>query len=150
MLEIKEASKPDIKKLSVLYDSYRVFYKQSSDLSQVQLFLEELIQNQEVKIFFASKSNQIIGFVVLHYEFSGIALKYSCVLKNIYVSPEAQGDGVALALIQRASADAIAKGATRFRTRTAHDNLAARKTFERFGFVRDEHFIQYEIDVGKK
>ena len=144
---IKKAESKDLQDLAMIYDQYRVFYGQLTNLKDTELHVKKLFESEECSIFLAFSNNIIVGFSVIYYEFSGIALKLTCRLKNIYVDTKVRGQGVASKLLNICEAEALSHGANRFRTRTARDNNFAKKVFERFGFLQDEVFVTYDKNL---
>lgn len=52
---IRRAKKKDIDKLSVLFDKYRIFYRQESDIENARSFLRKRMKRKESVIFVAKK-----------------------------------------------------------------------------------------------
>ena len=51
MISIRNATLNDLEELSVLFDLYRQFYKQPSEIEKVKSFLSERITNKESVIY---------------------------------------------------------------------------------------------------
>ncbi|EMJ60645.1 toxin-antitoxin system, toxin component, GNAT domain protein [Leptospira sp. P2653] len=50
-MQIREASIQDLQETAKLFDEYRLFYKQKSDLAGARKFIEEKIRKQESRIY---------------------------------------------------------------------------------------------------
>jgi GNAT superfamily N-acetyltransferase len=129
-----------------LFDAYRQFYKQSSDLEGARAYLLERLSHGEATVFIAYDGTRAVGFTLLYDTFTSVAMKPLCILNDLYTIPEARGKGAGTALIARAREHALAKGAFRLRLRTAHDNLTAQSVYEKLGFKRDEIYFTYDLD----
>jgi len=60
VLEIKKASAEDIAKVAMLFDAYRVFYKQQSDLQAAFDFLEQRMAKGESVILLAMLKDEAV------------------------------------------------------------------------------------------
>jgi GNAT superfamily N-acetyltransferase len=133
-----------------LFDAYRQFYKQASDLEGARTYLLDRLSHGEATVFIAYLSDVVgpraVGFTLLYDTFTSVAMKPLCILNDLYTVPEARGQGAGTALIARACEHALAKGSFRLRLRTAHDNLTAQSVYEKLGFKRDEIYFTYDLD----
>jgi GNAT superfamily N-acetyltransferase len=129
-----------------LFDAYRQFYKQASDLEGARAYLLDRLSHGEATVFIAYDGTRAVGFTLLYDTFTSVAMKPLCILNDLYTIPEARGKGAGTALIARAREHALAKGAFRLRLRTAHDNLTAQSVYEKFGFKRDEIYFTYDLN----
>ena len=126
-----------------LYDAYRQFYKQASDLERARAFLRERLTREESLVFLALQGEEPVGFMQLYPSFSSIALKRLWILNDLYVIPAQRGRGVGAALLERAKQLARATGARGVVLSTATDN-PAQKLYEQQGWRRDLEFYHYE------
>jgi GNAT superfamily N-acetyltransferase len=129
-----------------LFDAYRQFYKQASDLEGARAYLLERLSHSEATVFIAYDETRAVGFTLLYDTFTSVAMKPLCILNDLYTIPEARGKGAGTALIARAREHALAKGSFRLRLRTAHDNLTAQSVYEKLGFKRDEIYFTYDLN----
>jgi GNAT superfamily N-acetyltransferase len=133
-----------------LFDAYRQFYKQPSDLEGARAYLLERLSHGEATVFIAYLSDvtgtRPVGFALLYDTFTSVAMKPLCILNDLYTIPEARGHGAGTALIARAREHALKKGSFRLRLRTAHDNLTAQSVYEKLGFKRDEIYFTYDLN----
>jgi GNAT superfamily N-acetyltransferase len=131
-----------------LFDAYRQFYQQPTDLEGARAYLLERLSLNEATIFLAYDGPRALGFTLLYDTFTSVAMKPLCILNDLYTVPEARGHGVGTALIARAREHALASGAFRLRLRTARDNETAQRVYEKLGFNRDELYFTYDLDPG--
>ncbi|MFB1036352.1 MAG: hypothetical protein QMC38_13500 [Sinobacterium sp.] len=52
-ISVKQASLENIKRVSALFNAYRVFYKQETDIALASDFISKRIRNSESVIFYA-------------------------------------------------------------------------------------------------
>ena len=130
-----------------LFDSYRQFYKQASDLEGARAYLLDRLSHGEATVFIAYEGARAVGFTLLYDTFTSVAMKPLCILNDLYTIHEARGQGAGKALVARAREHALAKGAFRLRLRTAQDNLTAQSVYEKFGFKRDEMYFTYDLNT---
>lgn len=145
MLQILEAKLKDIDLISPLFDLYRQFYKQSSDLQAAKLFLQARIQTNESVIFFARDANQALGFIQLYPSFSSISMKRLWILNDLFVKAEARRNSLGRRLVEAATEYAAATNAKGLTLKTSVDNLPAQSMYESMGWKRNERFYTYDF-----
>jgi hypothetical protein len=64
-MRIVQAQIKHLDDLASLFDGYRMFYKQESNLKTAKAFLKERITNKESIIFIAYSNDNAIGFTQL-------------------------------------------------------------------------------------
>ena len=147
-ISIKKADILDIPEISKLFDAYRVFYKQESDLALASSFLSERINHAESIIFAAiTEQNQYVGFTQLYPIFSSTFAKRTYLLNDLYVEESSRGNGVAKKLMNRAkefAKEGKAKGIT---LNTAKTNESAQNLYESLGYKRNTVFHNYFLTI---
>jgi ribosomal protein S18 acetylase RimI-like enzyme len=147
-LRIAQASIDLLDLLVPLFDAYRIFYKQPSNLDAARAFLQERITREQSIIFVAyTGDGQAVGFTQLYPSFSSVSMKPLWILNDLYVAENARRLGVAKALIERAREYARETGAKGLELATATDNRQAQALYESLGFVRDDEFYHYFLAV---
>jgi ribosomal protein S18 acetylase RimI-like enzyme len=132
--------------LASLFDAYRIFYKQPSDVIAAFDFLHERLSNLESVIFLAlSPNGKALGFTQLYPSFSSVSLCRLWILYDLFVAQEARRLGVGRALMLKAQAFAAETGAGMVELSTAKDNYQAKALYESLGYVRDKDFYFYEL-----
>jgi GNAT superfamily N-acetyltransferase len=142
-MTIMRAGREHIPVLVPLFDGYRMFYEQSSDLEGGRAFLEQRLLNDESVIFLAVDGEKGLGFTQLFPSFSSVSMRRIWILNDLFVAPSARGRGVGEALMQRAEQWAVETGAIRLELSTATDNFTAQRLYERVGYKRDTVFYKY-------
>ena len=143
---IRLATINDLAPLSRLFDLYRQFYQQPSDLTAAEDFLRDRINQQESVIFLAypeDEPEQLVGFVQLYPTFSSIGLKPCWILNDLFVDAPHRGLGCGEELIEAALAHSEQSGARSMMLQTAVTNTTAQRLYERLGWQRDKKFYSY-------
>jgi GNAT superfamily N-acetyltransferase len=145
-IAIRPAGLEDIEQLSPLFDGYRQFYGQASDLQLARDFLSERIaQRQSVILLACDAAGRGVGFTQLFPSFSSVRAAPIYLLNDLFVAADARGQGVGRDLLQAAAAHARARGAVRMVLSTAHDNLTAQRLYEAQGWRREDAFREYVL-----
>ncbi|WHY55570.1 GNAT family N-acetyltransferase [Peribacillus simplex] len=145
-MSIQKATLHELESLTELFDLYRVFYEQSSDLCRAREFLRERLTNGESVVFMAYDEGNPIGFVQLYPSFSSVSMMRSWVLNDLFVKESARKKGFGEELLNAAITFARETGAKGVSLETGKDNVNAQKLYEKFGFVRESnHFYYFTI-----
>lgn len=146
---IRKATIADIDTLSVLFDKYRMFYKQPSDTAGAKLFLTERMERNESVVFVAVLDNILVGFTQLYPVFSSVSMKRCWVLNDLFVAEEYRGSGAADALLKAAQQMGMETDSRWLVLQTATTNYRAQKVYERNGWRKDEDFFSYNYYYNK-
>jgi len=130
---IKRALVEDILFVAPLFDLYRQFYQQPSDLAAVQSFLHQRLTHSESVIFIAFEQDQAVGFTQLYPGFSSISMKPAWILNDLFVLDTVRGKGVGESLIKEAIKFTRSIGGNSLSLETAQDN-PAQKLYEKLGW----------------
>ncbi|MFM8900755.1 MAG: GNAT family N-acetyltransferase [Burkholderiales bacterium] len=129
-----------------LFDAYRQFYGQPSDLVASTQFLRERgALGQSVLLLARTSSAQVVGFSQIYPSFSSSSLASIWVLNDLFVSEAARRCGVARALLAAAESAARRAGAIRLTLKTQRKNRAAQALYEGMQWLRDEEFLTYHL-----
>lgn len=142
--QIIAADHSHLKEAAFLFDQYRQFYGQKSNIPQAHDFLEERLRKKESIIYLAidSKTRIAYGFMQLYPSFSSITLERLWILNDLYVSLEARNQGVGKALIKTAQ-DWVKQQGKGISLQTALDNVKAQKLYRLLGFNLDNTYLYY-------
>lgn len=147
-IEIHQATLNDVKHIVPMFDAYRVFYGQQSDVSLAETFLTERITQKQSIIFVAiDPAVSYVGFTQLFPSFSSARACRTYILNDLFVIPSARRKGVARLLLEEAAQFGRSMGAARLSLATALDNLVAQKLYESIGWKRDEVFCYYNLSL---
>jgi ribosomal protein S18 acetylase RimI-like enzyme len=144
---VRRATTADAETIAPLFDGYRQFYRQVSDLPLALAFIRERLSLNESVIFLAEdEQGRPLGFTQLYPSFTSVGADRLWILNDLFVIPAVRRRGVGQALLNAAKAHAIETGAKRLVLSTAHDN-PAQKLYESLGYVRDREFHHYALAV---
>ena len=147
-VQVMRAAVDDIETVAPLFDAYRQFYQQPSDLDGARAFLTERLERGESVIFLALLDDGTpAGFTQLYPIFSSTSMQRAWLLNDIFVAPAARRAGVGRALLERAHAFARATNSKELMLQTAVDNLPAQRLYESLGWQRDNDFYVYMLTV---
>jgi GNAT superfamily N-acetyltransferase len=134
-----------------LFDQYRQFYNQPSDLPGARHFLADRLERRDSVIFIAStgegSKQEGIGFTQLYPSFSSTAMKRVWILNDLFVISSARKQGVGKALLERARQHALETRACEIILSTAVDNQPAQGLYEQMDYRRDTEFCQYLLKL---
>lgn len=141
---IRRASISDLAALAVLFDAYRQFYEQASDVALAQDYLRARLTADESIVFVSADAKGALqGFVQLYPTFCSVAAAPILVLYDLFVAATARRGGVGKQLMLAAQAYGREQGAARLELSTALDNLAGQALYEALGWQLDEDFFHY-------
>ena len=147
-IQALRADASHIDKIAPLFDAYRGFYGQPSNLPQSRDFIAERIARDESVIFYAEDaSGEALGFVQMFPTFSSINAHRTWLLGDLFSAPAARGKGVATLLMNTARDFARLSGAKGMTLETATDNYTAQRLYESLGYVRDPGYYTYCLDL---
>ena len=127
-----------LEQIAPLFDAYRVFYGQNSDVTSAKEFLRQRLLLRETVLFMALEDEAPLGFTQLFPSFTSVGMQRLWILNDLYVVAEARGQRIGERLIERALEHAKQSGATGVVLETAHTNTSGQKLYERMGFVRED------------
>jgi ribosomal protein S18 acetylase RimI-like enzyme len=143
-MQIRGAIADDLPALARLFDAYRVFYQQPSDVDAATAFLRQRVAAGDSTVFVAEDAGgALVGFTQLYASLSSVSMARIYVLNDLYVAQTARRRGVARALIAAAHTFARSRSATRVSLETANDNHGAQALYESLGYERDTRFFRY-------
>ena len=131
---IRRATLDDLDAVAKLFDAYRVFYHQPSDVDRARDFLYERMRNAESVVLVAER-DAIVGFTQLYPIFSSVR---TWLLNDLFVHADARRHGVANALLDAAADFAREQGAAGLMLETTRDNAPARALYRAAGWHEDD------------
>ncbi|MCT0207456.1 GNAT family N-acetyltransferase [Synechococcus sp. CS-1332] len=146
---VRQASLADLEALVPLFDGYRQFYGQPSELDRVRAFLHQRLTQADSVLFIAEADGQALGFTQLYPSFSSVSMAPIFILNDLFVAPEARRSGAARRLLEAAVGQAREAGAIRLTLSTAHTNTAAQSLYASAGWKRDEVFSVYHYGLPR-
>ena len=147
-LEVRRAEARDLDALVPLFDAYRQFYGQASDLPRAHAFLAERFLHGQSVVFMAFEGPRAVGFVQLYPSFSSTRAARVYVLNDLYVDAAARRSGAGRRLMEAATAFARAEGAVGLTLSTGIENRPAQALYEALGWVREARFYDYGLSLA--
>ena len=148
-MEIKRIHNTQVDLVVELFDKYRIFYKQPSNLKLAKDFITARLDNNESIIFVAFDENENpIGFTQLYPTYSSMRVSKNWILNDLYVESNYRKQGIGEKLIKTAMDFAKAHGSSFVELSTAVDNFTAQSLYEQIGFQKqppDTAFYTYRI-----
>jgi ribosomal protein S18 acetylase RimI-like enzyme len=148
-VRVRRATRADLDALAPLFDQYRQFYGQSSDIACARSFLLDRMRRHESVILLAANQQSAgvlpAGFVQLYPCFSSVSARRSWILNDLFVAPHARRQGVARLLMDAARRHAMRTRGVWIELATGLDNRDARRLYEALGYREDREFITYRL-----
>lgn len=143
-MSVVPCSRDRLDECSVLFDAYRMFYEQPSDVESAREFIKRNFDESKSMILLSIDAcDTVAGFVQLYPLFCSISMRPMYYLSDLFVAPSARGHGHARALLEEAAKQAAAQGAQRLSLETAATNVPARRLYERLGYALEQTFVTY-------
>ena len=147
-MEIIRAASQDLPIILPLFDGYRQFYEQASDIEGSKHYLKERLEKDESVIFLAynkqNGKNEGVGFAQLYATFSSVTLKKFWVLHDLYVIDAFRKQGIAKTLINKCKELAHENAPLGIIIESRISNQSAQHLFDAVGFVKEgEHYFYY-------
>jgi len=142
MIKVYQADLGHLPELAVLFDKYRVFYQQDSDITAAEHFLRQRLEKNESIVFKAEIDGASVGFTQLYTSFSSVSMLPVYILNDLYVDGAHRKKGVGEALLNKAKEFCKENGFKGLALETAVDN-PAQKLYEKLGWKKDSDCFHY-------
>jgi len=153
-IQIKQIDFNETELVFELFNKYRIFYNQVSDLNLAKKYIQERLNKNESIIFIAlleTDSLKIpIGFTQLYPNYSSIRAVKNWTLNDLYVEQEYRKIGVGELLINKVIDFAEKNEAKKIELSTGVGNKTAQSLYEKIGFERqqpDEEYYTYTLTL---
>ena len=145
-MEIKQAQKSDLDQLVLLFDLYRQFYKQKSDVLEAKAFLSQRFDRDESIVYVAADSDQLVGFTQIYPIWSSVRMKPLWLLNDLYVTKEYRGKHIGESLMNKAIEMAQKHDACGVTLETGVSNTVGQSLYEKLGFNKVTNEFHYALD----
>ncbi|MCM3131800.1 GNAT family N-acetyltransferase [Paenibacillus polysaccharolyticus] len=158
-IKIRQATLNDISEVSRLFNEYRIFYGQHSDLEAATFFIKERMSKQESMIFVAecnegreegSVADTVMGLVQIYPSYSSVSMGPIWILNDLFVDSTYRQQGIARKLMQAVMKQAKKQQILRIVLSTAISNRQAQALYESEGYTQDQSFMYYECNVERE
>ena len=146
-MQISQANIEKLDDVAFLFDQYRVFYQQKSDLEKSKEFIKERLNHCESVIFIATESEHPLGYTQLFPSWSSVSMQRVWILNDLFVLPQHRNQGIAKSLMNQARQYAISTNATRLILATEITNKIGQNLYESMGYSRFHNFYHYILKL---
>jgi ribosomal protein S18 acetylase RimI-like enzyme len=147
MMNIRRATIEDVDAIAPLFNLYRTFYEQPSDLTLARNFIAERLRQDQSVIFLAEADDKPAGFTQLYPAFSSVSATHVWILNDLYVDAAARRQGAARALLQAATEFARADGARRLELETDQSNASAQALYRSLGWELFDGTLRFRLSL---
>ncbi len=128
---------------------YQAFYEATPDAERNRAHFGGFLENPSEGVQFVAltEERQPIGFATLYFPYSSVSAGKQCVMNDLYVSPEARGRGVGLALIKHCQNYAREHEYLELSWETRQANEQAQRLYARTGAERTAWYV-YTLPVA--
>jgi GNAT superfamily N-acetyltransferase len=141
-MKIVEATINNLEGLSSLFNLYRIFYGNESNIEIADKFLTERIEKKDSVIFIAINNNKYVGFVQLYPTFSSVSCQHDFILNDLFVEESNRKKGIATLLIKKCKDHVINNDGKGLALGNMINNHS-RKLYETLGWHVDESVKRY-------
>jgi ribosomal protein S18 acetylase RimI-like enzyme len=146
-MEVMLAHIEYLEQVSKLFDQYRTFYKQASDLEAARAFMRERFQKHDSTILVACEHDLIVGFTQLYPSFSSVSMKRTWILNDLFVEEAFRKKGIARLLMSAAENFARETASARIVLSTQISNIAAQSLYASLGYSQNNDFYHYALQI---
>lgn len=147
--KIRLATENDLSIVANIFDLYRQFYKQPSDINRATKFISERLNAKDSIILISeNNTNEPTGFAQMFYTFSSVHTCNLLILNDLYVKNEFRKQGIATALLQACKEVAENHRSKSILLETESTNNSAKKLYEKFGYKLDNNITHYTLLIG--
>jgi len=142
-ITVRQAVAADLDLLATLFDEYRQFQGQASDVAAARSFLRERFDHGESVVFVAFDGERGVGFAQLYPSFSSVSLSRVFILNDLFVHDAGRRRGVASQLLSALESYAWSFGAARISLNVARSNVSAQALYAARGWKADDQFFMF-------
>ena len=147
-IEIREARADEIDDLLPLMRAYCDFYESDPPDEGLTEMAASLIEDpaQGALLIARNGDGAAVGFAAMAWKWSSLNGARIGFLDDLFVAPEARGEGIADALIAECAERCRERGMPVMEWLTAHDNHRAQSVYDRVGGT-SEPFLEYTLRI---
>jgi GNAT superfamily N-acetyltransferase len=150
---ISIAGEADLAELLPLMRGYCDFYAVDPTDDALLAMSRTLIadpRHEGFQLIARDDAGRAIGFATVFWTWSTSSASRIGVMNDLFVHPDARGNGLADELIAECVRLARERGATSLEWQTARDNLRAQSVYDRVGGKRDDRWLSYSIEYDSR
>lgn len=148
MLTISEVGESDLAQLLPMMRGYCDFYRVDPGDDELVTMSRALIADpgDGVQLIARAPDATPVGFATIFWTWQTLYAARVGVLNDLFVAPQARGDGAGRALIAHGARLCRDRGAAKLVWETAPDNTTAQRLYDGLGATRST-WLTYELDV---
>ena len=100
-MTIIQANLSHLDHIATLFDQYRVFYRQASDLEAAKTFIKTRLEQEDTIILLAYAEDKPVGFSQLFHTFSSVSMQPLFILNDLFVNETYRKQGFGVALLNK-------------------------------------------------
>lgn len=148
-IEVGPVQEEEFETLLPLIAAYQRFYEVDEiDDERNRFFFRRFLASSDDGELLAARdeSGAILGYACLYWHFSSLQAVETVLMNDLFVAPNARGQGVGRALIEASREVARARGAGWLEWATAPDNHTAQRLYDSLPTEKST-WLEYELDV---
>lgn len=146
-MNVTLAASNNLTQLATLFDQYRIFYGEETNIQEATHFLKSRFKNKDSVILIAHLNSQVVGFIQLYPSFSSVGMKKIWILNDLFVDKDFRRQNVARNLMEEAKKYATETKALRIELATQVSNVSAQNLYESLGYTKNEFFYHYSLPI---
>jgi len=145
-LDIAPVSAAEYEELLPMIAAYQGFYEVEDVQTERnhEFFRRFLAPSDDGLLLRARSDGRLVGYACLYWHFSSTRACETVLMNDLFVAPEARGEGVGRALIEASLEVARQRGGALLEWQTAPDNHTAQRLYDSTGAGRST-WISYEL-----
>jgi ribosomal protein S18 acetylase RimI-like enzyme len=148
-MKIALIGEADLPELLPMMRAYCDFYEVAPSADDLEALARALIsdpQGEGVQLIARGDGGEPLGFATVYWSWQTLTAARAGVMNDLFVVPDARGQGVGRALIEECRRRARDRGATQLVWETAPDNETAQRLYRSLD-AREERWISYSLSV---
>lgn len=130
----------DVNKILPIFDEYRVYFGQQSNVDAAYDFLYNNLSNNDAVIFIAEDDEGVIGFLQLYTMLSSMKMSEMLIINDLYLTDVARGKHIGEQLMHQAFKFGKESGYETIYLETEKSNIGGNRLYTKLGMqVDDEH-----------
>ena len=150
MAVISIVGEADLAELLPLMRGYCDFYEVDPTDDALLTMSRALIADREregFQLIARDDDGRAIGFATVFWTWTTSSASRVGVMNDLFVHPDARGNGAAEELIAECARLVGEQGGTSLAWQTAKDNLRAQHVYDRVGAKRDDRWLSYSLEL---
>ena len=146
-VKLFKATIDDANIVGPIFDLYRIFYKQESNVEKANQYIRARLEADESIIFFIKDKERCVGFTQLYPTFDSVRLRKKIVLYDLFICEDYRRKGNGKILMDAAKDYAQLNKFGSIELSTSKGNLDGQSLYESLGYIRDQEFYSYDLEI---